>query len=259
MSVSENNATVVKFEQLPDCLFRIWIRPDWDGSSVSWKPGQFLRLGVLSETATRKTLRAMTIIDVQDGVFEFYMVAVSGGVTSPRVANLTVGQRCCIEPNITGNFTLQHLPNKTNPDIWMMGTGTGIAPYLAMLKHDVSILKQCSDIILVHSVRKTAHLCYQQEIQQYAKQFRAFQYVPVVTSEPGVSANPNVLTHHIQELLQTKALEQLTNRSFTSTNSIVMLCGQPGMIKDSISFLQQQGLTKHRRRTPGNILSERYF
>ena len=45
----ENNATVMKVEQLPDCLFRIWIKPDWDVSSIDWLAGQFLRLGIIEE------------------------------------------------------------------------------------------------------------------------------------------------------------------------------------------------------------------
>ena len=183
MSRRENNATVVKFEQLPDCLFRIWIEPDWDGKTISWQPGQFLRMGVLEKPDDQKKLRAMTIIDVQDGIFEFYMVSVSGGATSPRVAMLKVGDRCYLEAKITGNFVLQNLPKKANADLWMMGTGTGIAPYLAMLKNDAPILKQYQKIVLVHSVRKTPHLCYQKEISTYAMQYADFSYVPVVTRD----------------------------------------------------------------------------
>ena len=70
-----NNSTVVRFEQLPDCLFRIWVLPDWNGSEIAWQPGQFLRLGVIQNPEDKVALRAMTIIDIQDGVFEFYMVS----------------------------------------------------------------------------------------------------------------------------------------------------------------------------------------
>lgn len=259
MSQIENNATVIRFEQLPDCLFRIWVKPDWDGTAAVWKPGQFLRLGVLSESANRKTLRAMTIIDVQDGVFEFYMVAVTNGVTSPRLAALQPGQRCCLEPNITGRFTMENLPVGEHLDLWMMGTGTGIAPYLAMLKYDTAILKQYRDILFVHSVRHTTHLCYQQEIEQYAQQFSSFQYVPVVTRPSVSTPAPKVLTERIPVLLRDRKLETHTKRNFTATDSVVMLCGHPGMISQSIAQLEPRGLQRHRRRRPGNIVAERYF
>ena len=99
-----------------------------------------------------------------DSVFEFFIVSITGGVTSPQLAQLRSGQRCYMEPAITGNFIPHHLPLKATSELWMMGTGTGIAPYLSMLKYAEPILKQVQNIILVHSVRSTAHLCYQQEI-----------------------------------------------------------------------------------------------
>ena len=255
----ENNSTVVKFEQLPDCLFRIWLRPDWDGESILWRPGQFLRLGVLQKPEDKVALRAMTIIDVQEGVFEFYMVAVSQGATSPRIAQLRVGDRCYMEPKITGNFILQNLPQKMNAELWMMGTGTGIAPYLSMLKNEESFLQKYHTIIFVHSVRMKLHLCYQKELEEYTTKYTKFIYIPVVTRElhihNGVEHNPL----RIPALIRNNKLQEYANQEFTAEHSVVMLCGHPGMIKESIQALSDHGLTKHRRRVPGNIVSERYF
>ena len=252
-----NNATVVQFEQLPDCLFRIWIRPDWDGGAALWLPGQFLRLGVMEKPEDKKTLRAMTIIDVQDGVFEFYMVSVSGGVTSPRIGKLKVGDRCHLEPKITGNFTMKIVPDKPNADLWMMGTGTGIAPYLAMFKRDSEILHTYKKIVFVHSVRRSPHLCYQREIAEHAQDFGSFQYVPVVTREKQ-EGKPGLFSR-IPELIHTGRLCEYAEQEFSVDHSVVMLCGHPGMIKGTIGALAELGLSKHRRRSPGNIVSERYF
>ena len=259
MGDRENNATVVKFEQLPDCLFRIWIQPDWDGKNISWLPGQFLRMGVLEKPEDQRALRAMTIIDVQEGIFEFYMVSVSNGATSPRVATLKVGDRCYIEAKITGNFTLKNLPDKENADLWMMGTGTGIAPYLAMLKNDTSILKRYRKIVFVHSVRKTPHLCYQKEIFTYAMQYADFTYVPVVTRDNCEDEAIDRSPLRIPGLIESKQLCEDAEQDLGAAHSIVMLCGDPGMIADSVVALGEHGLSKHRRRSPGNIVSERYF
>ena len=46
MPALEANATIVRHEQLPGCLFRLWVKPDWDASTKEWEPGQFLRFGV---------------------------------------------------------------------------------------------------------------------------------------------------------------------------------------------------------------------
>lgn len=258
MKIIENNATVVRFEQLPDCLFRIWILPDWDGTNGTWQPGQFLRLGVIQNPQDKTTLRAMTIIDVEEGVFEFYMVSVSHGATSPRLAQLRVGDRCHMEPKITGNFILPNLPQKSHADLWMMGTGTGIAPYLSMLKKGQTFLHQYRKIIFVHSVRMTPHLCYKEEIHSYAAQYRQFVYVPVVTRENNAE-NVEETPLRIPALITNKSLCAKANQELTAERSVVMLCGHPGMIKESILALSEYGLSKHRRRVPGNIVSERYF
>jgi ferredoxin/flavodoxin---NADP+ reductase len=254
----ENNATVMKVEQLPDCLFRIWIKPDWDVSSIDWLAGQFLRLGIIEEGFGKNTLRAMTIIDVVDGVFEFFMVAVSNGITSPRVSMLRCGDRCYLEHQITGNFTLRNVPIKEGLNLWMFGTGTGIAPYLAMLNRESSALQKCNHIVLVHSVRSDRHLCYKEEISKYAKTYTHFQYVPVVTRMLTTKVQKCLRIRIPQILLQGK-LYEFTNIQIHKQDTFVMLCGDPGMIQESTHILKQMGLKKHRRRTPGEILTERYF
>ena len=113
---TENNATVVRFEKLPDCLFRIWIRPDWScGASVE---SRSVHSDWGAETRTANTLRAMTIISIADNIIEFFMVAVTGGVTSPKIAALMAGDRCYVESLITENFHTATLPPATG---WIFG------------------------------------------------------------------------------------------------------------------------------------------
>ena len=257
MSFEQNNSTVVDFKQLPDCLFRIWIRPDWDCSNLKWHPGQFLRMGIIDEHHGKKALRAMTIIGIEDGVIEFFMVSVEGGVTSPRVAELQLGDRCFMEPLVTGNFHTNNIPVHKDFDLWMMGTGTGIAPYLAMLQYSTPVLSSFRNIILVHSVQKEQHLCYQLEISKNPQRYPSFSYVPVVTKSD--KEHKQHLFKRIPELLKDNSLSERTQLEITPSSSIVLLCGQPGMIKDATEHLKEHGLTKHRRRAPGNMLSERYF
>lgn len=256
MSQLQNNATVVGFNQLPDCLFTIQIQPEWDTTNLPWEPGQFLRIGVLDDQHGDKTLRAMTILSIQDGVFEFLMVAVENGVTSPRLATLNIGDRCYMEPFITGNFHSGNLPDLTGKDLWMLGTGTGVAPYLSMLKNSTSLLVQCANLILVHSVRQAKHLCSTGYVSELQTLYSSLQYVPVVTREEGI---PSHLHRHIQELLSTNEMVEHAGISLSIEHSVVLLCGHPQMIKESTRVLKGLGFTKHRRRTPGHILTERYF
>ena len=252
-----NNATVVNIQKLPDCLFRIWIKPDWKFEHT-WFAGQFLRLGIIETGFDSKSLRPMTIIDIQDNIFEFFMVSVTDGITSPRVSQLKIGDRCYLEDKITGNFTLQHVPLTETTNLWMCGTGTGIAPYLAMLQTDSTMLERCKNIVLVHSVRSDRHLCYQNEIEECIAKYSQFHYVPVVTRTITTDIQ-HCLRERIPEIIKNKKLVEFTKIDIHPDQSFFMLCGDPDMIKQSTLHLKQMGLSKHRRRTPGQILTERYF
>ena len=253
----ENNATVVRFEKLPDCLFRIWIRPDWSCEGLQWSPGQFLRIGVLNPGDSKNALRAMTIITISDNVLEFFMVSITEGVTSPKLATLSAGDRCYVEALITGNFHTATLPAATGRDLWMMGTGTGIAPYLAMLKHSKQPLSDFRSLVLVHSVQHPQHLCYQTELAKAAEFYDDLLYVPVVTK--ATNNTDDRLHQRLPMLIANSQLSAFTGKDLTPQQSVVMLCGHPGMIRDATTQLKALGLTKHRRRAPGNILTERYF
>jgi len=252
------NATVIRQEQLPYGLFRLWVRPDWPANEASWKAGQFLRIGVpQNQEQDKNDLRVMTIVDQADGMLEFYLVAVEGGTTSPRLAKLRTGDRCFVEPNITGNFTAHNLPVHIEDSLWLLGTGTGIAPFVAMKRKAWEQLQRFTHIILVHSVRYAEQLCYQQELQAQQEQFPGFRYIPVVT-HPNASAD-SLLQQRIPQLIRSTALEQKAGVTISAENSVVMLCGNPHMIWEALEELHNKGLRKHRRRSPGNILYERYW
>ena len=132
---------------------------------------------------TTKTLRAMTILSLEDGIFDFFMVAIEDGVTSARMSLLQTNDRCYVEHPLHGNFHTENLPNLINKDLWMMGTGTGIAPYLSMLKNSDAILQRCANILLVHSVKQEQHLCSVEHISTLQTQYPTLTYVPIVTRE----------------------------------------------------------------------------
>ena len=256
MTPLENNATVVGLTKLPDCLFMIEIRPDWNTDSIPWSPGQFVRIGILDDEHNQKSLRAMTILSLEDGILSFFMVAIEDGVTSSRMSKLQINDRCYVEQFITGNFHTENLPDLIDKDLWMMGTGTGIAPYLSMLKNSDAILQRCANILLVHSVKQEQHLCSVEHISTLQTQYPALTYVPIVTR--GESSRSQ-LHKHIQTLLENQELCHKTGIDLSTERSVLLLCGHPLMIKESTDILKGLGFRKHRRRTPGHMLTERYF
>jgi ferredoxin--NADP+ reductase len=263
MPALEANATIVRHEQLPGCLFRLWVKPDWDASTKEWEPGQFLRFGVpTGEPTDKKYLRALSLIGLQDGVLELYLVAVEGGTTSPLLSALREGDRCYAEEKITGHFTPAHLPSDKSGDLWMIGTGAGLAPFICMLRHDAELLSRYETVVVVHTVRIGDYLSFGAEMLRRAAADPKLRYIPVVTrSEKPLEIRDGhcALRERIVPLLESGRLEQAAGVTLSPEGSMLMLCGNPQMIKDVTEQLLTRGLSKHRKRTPGNIVSERYW
>ena len=108
---------------------------------------------------------------------------------------------------------------------------------------------------MVHGVRVAEDLVYQDQIQQWQRQYpEQLRYQPVVTRE----TIPGALTERIPQLLESGALETALARPL-SVNSQVMLCGNPDMISECRQVLADKGLQKNTRRKPGNVTSENYW
>lgn len=256
------NATVTRFEPLAGCLFRLWVRPDWSLATSEWEAGQFVRLCVPKEgEEVKKVARAYSFVGVQGDAFEFYVVVVEGGVQTPRLHALREGDRVWCEQKINGHFTLSNNPDG-KPDCWMIGTGAGIAPLMAFLRHGGEHLDRYEHVVLVHQVRDISHCSYGPELLAACRQRPGLRYVPIVsrpTARFHAKDGHAALFGKVGDLVRDGRLERVAGVSFSAARSAVMLCGHPDMIKDVRETLEARGLQKHTKKAPGNVVSERYW
>lgn len=82
-----------------------------------------------------------------------------------------------------------------------------------------------------------------------------FAFIPIVSRDPMHDG----LKGRIPELINNGSIESIGNFKLTPSNTQVMLCGNPDMIKESVIALEEKGLKKHLRRSPGQISMERYW
>ena len=166
------------------------------------------------------------------------MVAVEDGVTSARISQLQTNDRCYVELLLLATFHLGILPDLINKDLWMMGTGTGIAPYLSMLKNSDSILQRCCQISSSFTVsNEEQHLCSVEYISTLQTQYPALTYSRCNEGESSRSQ----LHKHIQTLLENQELCHKTGIDLSTERSVVLLCGHPQMIKESTDILKGLG------------------
>jgi ferredoxin--NADP+ reductase len=132
--------------------------------------------------------------------------------------------------------------------LWLVSTGTGIAPFLSILRTDEP-WQRFKNIVLVHAVRHARELVYR-EIVEATKA----KYVTMVSRE----AHPGSLSGRIPAALRDGRLEEKTGLKIDASSHF-MLCGNPDMLRDTTAALAERGLRKHRRRTPGHISVESFW
>lgn len=216
----------------------------------AFEPGQFLQLGIDQEDGHLH--RPYSVASPHGELLDFYIVLVEDGKLTPHLNGMDVGDTLDISEKGAGSFTLSHCPD--GEMLWLIATGTGLAPYIAMLR-DAAIWERYEKICVVHGVRHLQDLSYVEELTAYevAKPQR-FHYIPVVSREQGEQTLLGRITHCVDN----GALEAKAGKPF-STSDCVMMCGNPDMLIDLESQLATRGLTKHRRKEPGQIVVERYW
>ncbi len=184
---------------------------------------------------------------------EFFFYVATDGVLSNALVGLSEGDTVLVKQQANGFFTLDEVP--TARDLWMIGTGTGIAPYFSILGTE-EVWQSYENIVLVEGVRTGRDLAYQSLVEkisaQHAEQFR-FQAFVSRDNFPGA------IKGRIPQSLNDGSLEQKLGLKLATDTSQIMLCGNPAMVKESVELLKARGFTKNLRRKPGQITTENYW
>ena len=238
---------VVENRRLNDYLTSLII----DAPFTPFEAGQFVRVGVADGDDV--LARPYSLVNTpEEPYLEVYFNIVEEGPLSPRLFALEAGDDVFVSDNPSGFLTVSELPDCKH--LWMVATGTGIGPFLAILKSE-PVWQKFDKVVLCYSVSMAIELAYQDLIQQIlARHPEQFVYVPIVTRE----AHAGALGARITTLMQDGTLEKHTGLMINAENSHVMMCGSSEMITDVSEELVSRGMQKHRRRVPGHYTTEKY-
>ncbi len=240
-------AKVVDNRRLNQYLTSLIIDVSLDG----YEAGQFVRIGL--KDGDEVVARPYSLVNTpEESYLEVYFNIVEEGPLSPRLFELKAGDDVLIADNPSGFLTVSEIPQCNH--LWMIATGTGIGPFLAILKSEAAWQK-FDQIILCYSVSYAEELAYQEVIERVALAHAdQFCYVPIITRE----AFAGGLGKRLPALMQDNSLEQHTGIDINAENSHVMMCGSSNMITDVSAELVARGMKKHRRRDPGHFTTEKY-
>ena len=252
-------------------------RPD----GFKFTAGQFVRLGIhgkdlqyFAQNYETKLITSETQdkpIDLEGYVFraysvasspydefiEFFSVVIPHGEFTSKVNHIQVGDSLLLNTTPFGYLTLARYQLPLPNDLWLLATGTGLAPFLSILK-TIEVWQQYQRIILVYSARTSQELAYQAEIDAiksiYGDNGAAFVFLPIVTREADYTGEKA----RVPNLILSGKLTELVGQKLDKERSHVMLCGNPQMVEDTKEALKSIGLTMNRR-GEGNIAVENYW
>jgi len=223
---------------------------------VTFTAGQFAKLALPAPPGAKDPMlgRPYSFVNPPGApAHEFYFVVVPEGPLSPRLAALVPGDRLWLLARANGFFTIDEVPPA--PSLWCLATGTGLGPFLSMLRTPAPWQK-FPRVVLVHAVRYARELVYTEEIAEVARAHaEAFRFVPVVSRED----HPEALRGRIPALLADGQIEARAGLALGPDTAHAMLCGNPQMVDDTQALLGGRGMRRHRRREPGHITVETYW
>src|SRR5688572_167902 len=235
-------ARVVENRRWSESLFSLRA----EGPRLAFEAGQFVRIAL--DIDGERVARPFSFVNPPaDPTLEFYGIVVPEGPLSPRLARLAAGDSLFVAPNPAGFLVLSELPDAES--LWLISTGTGIAPFLSILRTEAP-WRRYRDVVLVHAVRHARELVYQEDIRR----MKNLRYVTFTSRE----AAEGSLAGRIPAALADGRLEAAAGLQLGQASQ-VMLCGNPDMLKDSSAALIARGLRKHRRRSPGQISVESFW
>jgi ferredoxin--NADP+ reductase len=167
-----------------------------------------------------------------------------------------VGDRLWLGPKITGMFTMREVP--ADKDIVMIATGTGLAPYMSMLRTELASGPPRRYAVLA-GARHSTDLAYYAELSTMSRLSPRLAYLPTVSRPEEEPVPWGGATGYVQALWTSGALARAWGRHPTPSDTHVFLCGNPKMIDDTAQLLASEGFTEHSPTRPGQVHVERYW
>ncbi|WP_372884837.1 ferredoxin--NADP reductase [Shimia sp.] len=248
--------TVLSVRHWDDRLFSFRVTRS---GSFRFRSGEFVMIGLPGDNG-KPILRAYSIASpFWDEELEFYSIKVPDGPLTSRLQNIRPGDRIIVKTKPTG--TLVHdalLPGKR---LWMLSTGTGVAPFASLMREPESYEKY-DQVFLTQTCRNVSELAYGQHLAERlaedplvgaeaAQKFRRYATTTRETSPHMGRITDLIENGRLFDDLDVPPLDPAVDR--------VMICGSMALNMDLKRILETRGFTEGANSQPGDYVIERAF
>lgn len=247
--------TVLSVKHYTDRMFAFRItRP----STFRFRSGEFVMIGLEGPTG-KPLLRAYSIASPSwDEELEFFSIKVADGPLTSKLQLIKPGDKVLLGRKPTG--TLVHDALTPGKRLYLMSTGTGIAPFASVIR-DPETYERFEQVIITHTCREVGELKYGQELVASLQEdplvgehFGRLHHYTTVTREPW--SNQNRITTCIETGLLFADLEV---PPFDPAVDRVMICGSMDMINDTKALCEKAGLKEGSNADPAEFVIEKAF
>ena len=255
-----NKERVLEVEHFTDRLFRI---KTTRSKTLRFRDGEFLMIGLdnWSEKLQKNKpiMRAYSVTSPShQETLEFFSIKVRDGPLTSKLQHIKVGDEIIVNTKPVGTLVTTNVkPGRT---LYMLATGTGIAPFLALIR-GFDVYENYDNIVLLHGVRELKELAFDEylnnlnEDETYKEITQGkFKYYPTVTREEFKNkgrVTDALYSGNVQKVLGLEEFDKEKDR--------VMICGSMEMNLELKEYFEGLGLVEGTMKEPGEYVLEKAF
>jgi ferredoxin--NADP+ reductase len=250
-----NQESVLSVHHWTDNLFSFTTTRD---PSFRFRNGEFVMIGL--EIGDKPLMRAYSVASANyEPNLEFFSIKVPNGPLTSRLQHLREGDQIIVGRKATGTLVIDNLTNGRN--LYLIGTGTGLAPFLSVIK-DPETYDRFEKVVLLHGCRRVAELAYGEMITEKLPQDELIGelireqliYYPTVTRDP--FRNRGRITNLITS---GKLFSDISLPDLDPAKDRVMICGSPALLADTKSLLIEKGFEEGNHGEAADFVVEKAF
>ncbi|MDA0798555.1 MAG: ferredoxin--NADP reductase [Chloroflexi bacterium] len=214
-------AWIAKKQEVAEDLFLIWLRPE---VPFTFKPGQYITIGTVGIERPYSIASAPHESMVE--LFIEHVLPEHGGKLTPLLWAQHVGESVSMRPRAKGIFVFQ--PQYHNHVL--VGTVTGVAPFVSMVRNAIHEKMRGHHFFVMEGASHQDEFVYDAELERLSENYpEMITFIPTV-SRPQAERNMgwNGATGRVNTLVE----DYLAKWSLPKEDTLIYLCGNPGMIED---------------------------